>query len=88
MAEGVVFDEPKSAGQRHDVARACGNDLKSTIPCVVDTMDNKVDTLYAGWPERIFVIDRNGRVAYAGVPGPWGFKPKEAAGALRSTLRH
>jgi hypothetical protein len=50
-------------------------------------MDNQVDGLYAAWPERIFVIDRQGKIAYAGRQGPWGFKPEEAERALRRVLR-
>jgi hypothetical protein len=50
-------------------------------------MDNRVDELYAGWPERIFVIDPDGKIAYAGKPGPWGFKPDEAERALRRLER-
>jgi len=53
----------------------------------VDTMDNQVDGLYAAWPERIFVVDRQGKIAYAGRQGPWGFKPEEAERALRRVLR-
>jgi type I thyroxine 5'-deiodinase len=49
-------------------------------------MDNRVDELYAGWPERLFVIGANGRIAYAGGPGPWGFKPDELEKWLTKNL--
>jgi hypothetical protein len=79
----VVINRPKTSKRRRFVAQACCGRLNMSMPCVVDTMDNEVDALYAGWPERLFVIDRNGRIAYAGKQGPWGFKPKEAESALR-----
>lgn len=37
---------------------------------------------YAGWPDRLYVIDREGRVAYKSGPGPFGFKPA----AVETTL--
>jgi hypothetical protein len=65
----VIFNQPKEWGERRSVAQACCTRLSLSIPCVVDTIDNSVDKLYAAWPERIFVIDRAGRIAYAGKQG-------------------
>jgi hypothetical protein len=79
----VVFNRPRSWKRRQSVAQACCGRLNMSMPCVVDTMNNTVDSLYAGWPERLFVIDTKGRIAYAGKQGPWGFEPKEAERALR-----
>ena len=81
--ERVVFNRPRKWNERKSVAKACCSKLNLSMPCVVDTIDNKVDKLYAGWPERLFVIDRTGRIAYAGKQGPWGFRPEEADRALR-----
>ena len=81
--DGVIFNQPRKWNERQTVAQACCTKLNLSIPCVVDTIDNSVDNLYAAWPERIFVIDRTGRVAYAGRQGPWGFKPEEVERALR-----
>lgn len=85
--EDIVIARPQKLEQRQVVAKACCDRLDITMPTVVDTIDNRVDELYAAWPERIFVIDRDGRVAYASQQGPWGFKPKEAERALRKLLR-
>jgi len=86
VKDGVVFDEPKSWGQRQGIAKTACARLNLNIPVVVDTMENTVDNLYAGWPERMFVVDRNGRIAYAGAQGPWGFKPHEVERALKKIL--
>jgi len=87
ITDDVVINEPKDARQRHGVAQSCCRNLKLNMPCVVDTMENTVDNQYAGWPERLFVIQADGRISYAARPGPWGFKPKEAEEALRKLLR-
>ena len=73
--DGVIFQKPKNLGERHSVAQACCTRLNLTIPCVVDTIDNAVDNLYASWPERMFVVDRDGKITYAGRKGPWGANP-------------
>ncbi len=75
--DDVIFEQPATLARREDVARQCCTQLKLSMPCVVDAMDNRVDEMYAGWPERLFIVAPDGRIAYAGGPGPWGFKPDE-----------
>jgi hypothetical protein len=83
-AECILVDQPVDFETRRALARQCCEKLGISIPCAVDTMDNAVDNLYAGFPERMFVINAHGRVAYAGGIGPWGFKPEDAEVALLS----
>ena len=85
--DDVIFDQAKDWGQRQSVAQTCCQELELTMPCVVDAIDNTVDDLYAAWPERIFLIDRSGKIFYAGKQGPWGFKPEKAERALKRLLR-
>jgi len=85
--DNVIFNEPAVLTERRSVAQTCRSRLSLSLPCVVDTMDNHVDSLYAAWPERVFIVDRQGKIAYAGKQGPWGFKPEEAERALRRALR-
>lgn len=86
IKDGVVF-APKSYSERRDVAKACCSSLRLTFPTVVDTAENVVDELYAAWPERLFVLDPDNRIVYAGKQGPWGFKPAEAEKALHDLLK-
>jgi hypothetical protein len=83
---GVVFNEPKTLEERIEIARACETGLNLKIPIVIDNMDDAVEKAYAGWPDRIYVIDKNGKIAYKGQPGPRGFKPDEAEDALKKLL--
>ena len=76
VKDGVVFTQPKDLNQRRDIAQTCCKSLAITMPCVVDSIDNQVDEMYAGWPERLFAIDEQGRIAYAGGQGPFGFDPE------------
>jgi hypothetical protein len=49
-------------------------------------MDDAVMTAYAAHPDRLYLVDSDGRVAYAGGRGPWGFKPDELKAAMDETL--
>jgi alkylhydroperoxidase family enzyme len=64
------------------VAKTCCGSLGITMPMVVDDMDDSVGHLYSGMPDRLYVIDRDGRVAYKGGRGPFGFKVGEMEQAL------
>src|SRR5262245_50693874 len=52
------------------------------MPMVVDTLDDRVGHAYSGMPDRLYVIDKGGRVAYQGGRGPFGFKAGEMEQAL------
>jgi peroxiredoxin len=41
-------------------------------------MNNSANFLYAAWPERIYIIDDQGRIVYRGALGPFGYHPEEA----------
>lgn len=52
------------------------------MPVLVDEMDDRVGHAYSGMPDRLYLIDREGRVAYKGGRGPFGFKPGDLEQSL------
>jgi type I thyroxine 5'-deiodinase len=50
---------------------------------VIDKEDNKVNAAYSAWPDRLYVVGKDGKVAYKGGPGPGGFKPAELEAWLK-----
>ena len=60
--------------------------LQYGIPTVVDEMDDVVNTAYAAWPTRQYLVGLNGRVVYAGGLGPWGLKPPQLKLAIENYL--
>jgi len=56
-----VIPDPKTIEERRKVAREFRGQVKVTIPILVDTLDDHVEKAYAGWPDRIYVIDAEGR---------------------------
>lgn len=67
--------EHKDYGQRCETAERLLNDENLTIPCIIDGMDNAVNEAYSAWPDRVFLVRTDGRLAVAADRGPWGFKP-------------
>ena len=47
------------------------------FPTLLDSMDNKAEKDYSSWPDRLYVVDQDGKVAYKGGPGPQGFDSAE-----------
>jgi hypothetical protein len=86
--EGLaVVEEPETFDERLSVAGTCMTKLAlEPIPALVDGMDDAVNRAYEAWPDRLFLVDARGRVAYRGAPGPFGFSPEELADAIARLL--
>jgi type I thyroxine 5'-deiodinase len=84
IRDNVIFRTPQSFQERTDVASSCVRDLGIKIPAIIDDMNNSTERAYTGWPDRIYLIDRNGRVVLKTKPGPFGFNPS----LLDAELRH
>ncbi len=69
--------------ERAETAQVCTTSLKLSIPTLVDKADNKVNKAYAGWPDRMAVVGVDGKIAYYGGPGTFGFKTNEVAQWLK-----
>ncbi len=79
---GINVAQPKTAAERTQAAVQCCDSLKMTLPLLVDGIDDKVGRDYSGFPDRLYLIDREGRVAYKGGRGPFGYKPRELEQSL------
>ncbi len=86
VREGVVFQNPRTDGERFQVAESCVRRLGIRFPALIDGIDNSVEQLYTGWPDRLMLIDREGRLVYKSEPGPFGFEPSQLEAALRQLL--
>ena len=74
---GIRVEQPKRADQRVQVATQCCAALEMSIPLLVDDIGDPVGTAYSGFPDRLYLIDCEGRVAYKGGRGPFGYRPRE-----------
>jgi len=84
--EDVCYRQPHSLGDRMLIANDFVKRFRYSIPLAVDTMDDHAEKLYAGWPERLYVIDTRGVIVYKGEPGPFGYHPEEVESFFSSRL--
>ena len=84
--QAIAVTDPTTSEQRAHVAEACTVRLKIRMPVLLDSLDNQVASQYGGWPDRLYLIGRDGKVAYQGDEGPFGFKPELLEHAIEQAL--
>ena len=87
IKDSVVFASPRSEDERASVAGTCVRKLGIKFPAVLDEFGNSTETNYTAWPDRLYLIDRQGNVAYKSKPGPFGFHPDDLAKALEKVAK-
>jgi hypothetical protein len=78
VKDDVCYAQPKNLEQRVAIANDFTKRFKFPLPFGIDDMSNATNDAYAAWPERIYIIDESGRIAYRGGMGPFNYKPEEA----------
>jgi hypothetical protein len=84
VKDNVLFASPKTLQEREAVAGSCVRKLGIKFPAVIDNIDNRTEQAYTGWPDRLYLIDREGKVVFKSKPGPFGFKPDQLEAAIKS----
>ncbi len=75
--ENVCYPQPTTTAQRVAIASDFVKRFHYEVPLAVDPIENRANAVYAGWPERLYVVDENGVIVYKGKPGPFGYHPEE-----------
>lgn len=83
IKDKVVFASPKNEDERQNVAGMCVRKLGIKIPAVLDEFGNSTEANYTAWPDRLYLIGRDGKVVYKSKPGPFGFEAAELEKALK-----
>lgn len=79
----MLFKSPTTDAERADTAEACVIKLAVKLPALLDGIDNHVERLYSGWPDRLYLVGTDGRIRYKSAPGPFGFSTDELEAALQ-----
>ena len=83
----VLIEDPISDAERAGVARTCMTKMAlKPMSAVVDGVDDKVGRAWSAHPDRLFLVGKDGKIAYAGGRGPFGFRPEELADAIQTEL--
>jgi hypothetical protein len=77
VKDDVCYAQPKTLEQRVVIANDFIKRFKFDLPFGIDDMSNAADNAYSAWPERLYVIDESGHIAYRGGMGPFNYKPSE-----------
>jgi hypothetical protein len=77
LKEDICYAQPKTVEQRLTIANDFTKRFRFPLPFGVDDMSNAANDAYAAWPERLYIIDESGRIAYRGGMGPFHYDPKE-----------
>lgn len=83
IKDNVLFANPKTDEERAFVAGACVRKLGIKFPAIIDSVENRTEVAYTGWPDRLYLIDRDGKVVFKSKPGPFGFKPDQLEAAIK-----
>ena len=73
LDDHVEFLEPQNEDARAEMAKVCQTDLGFNMPMLLDNMSNEGDLKFAALPERLYVLDANGKVFFRGIMGSRGF---------------
>ena len=79
----MLFKSPTTDAERADTAEACVIKLAVRLPALLDGIDNHVERLYSGWPDRLYLVGTDGKIRYKSAPGPFGFSTDELEAALQ-----
>ena len=82
-----AVEEPLTVQERLAVAKRCDAKLDlSAFTVVIDDLKDTTNTAYAAHPDRLYLVDKEGRIAYAGGRGPREFFPNELEDSIREQL--
>lgn len=85
---GPIVEEPVTKEERVAVAKRCGEALDmAPLKIVVDDMKDSTAKAYNAWPDRLYLVDKKGKIAFVGGPGPKGFRPEDLEDAIRAELK-
>lgn len=84
VEQDLVFEQPKTFDDRLDLAQAFVSEMGVEGPVLVDEISNVANACFAAWPERLYVVGTDGRIAYKGGMGPFKFDTDELEEFLQS----
>jgi len=86
VEDKVVHASPKGYEECVNLAGTCMTKLGIRFPALIDEFNNTTEIAYTGWPDRLYVIDRDGRIGHKSAARPFGFKPAQVAQTLARIL--
>lgn len=86
LDDDTLVADPTTDREREVVAETCALRLQIEMPVVIDPIDDRLASAYGALPDRLYLVGTDGRIAFQGDPGPWGFDPAALETAIESML--
>jgi hypothetical protein len=77
VKDDVCYAQPKTLTQRVAIANDFIKRFNYPIEFGIDDINDVADGAYSAWPERLYIIDEKGHIAYRGGMGPFKYDPNE-----------
>ena len=84
--EGILYDTPGTDGARAAIASVCMRRYQFPFRMVLDTIDDATEANYVAEPDRLYVVDTDGNVAWKSDLGPFYFDLESWYSALRKEV--
>ena len=79
--------QPTTLEERRANATQALKTLGLSLTIVLDDMKDTTGDTWSSFPDRLFIVDKKGKVAFAGERGPRGYDPKEMEVSLKQLLK-
>jgi hypothetical protein len=79
---GETPRDPETDLERARIANSFADEVRLSIPCVVDGIDDATMKAYAAHPARLYLVGGDGRIVFAGRPASVALDPTELDAAL------
>ena len=86
VTDNIFIKTHTNIEERAEIAQTCVLRLNLKMPMALDDMTDQVDQGYRAMPERLAIIDADGKLAYLSQQGPWGFLPDEWEEAIQRII--
>lgn len=71
--EGIFVESAKTEDERAEVAATCMLRFNFKFRTVLDNMSDEVERKYMALPDRLYLLDKDGNIAWKSGPGPFYF---------------
>ena len=75
----IVYNQPMTFAERLGLAQTFVSEMDVKTTTLVDDISNTANACYSAWPERIYIVDTEGKIVFKGGMGPFYFNPEEIA---------
>jgi len=82
-----VIGQTSTEVERLKHLQLCASYLQLTMPALVDSKDNLANRAHAAFPSRFYIVDKEGKIASKGEPGPGGFRPADVEAWLSANVK-